>query len=369
MAKIYYSTILLHRGEAAAWKKNNPVLECGEPGFEIDTGKLKIGDGERAWNDLEYFDGDFADHLKNTSAHVTAAEKIKIANAATKTDLNSLKLEAIALVSEYVEQFEESIDEMDDRLDPLEAQVWMTSHFHTIAYVKETSNNALYAKIVANNLATGEMTETLAYNPKRLSLSAGDKVNVFIACPPEGYNYTIESLSETNFSFNPYVTMFKSREDLADEYGEETLSIKYPVGATPEGYVNVVYVLEPKQWQNRPYLKFKLGEGTTGRASIHVSMNNDPATSESILIETSSMDDVATFNLLPLASQYPDAKLYLSVVAIGGDTIYDQFYLTDENVVSDLGATTDDLKNSIAKIELRLVNIDTMLDTINGEVI
>lgn len=35
----------------------NPVLRVGEPGFETDTGKLKIGDGLTHWRELDYFTG------------------------------------------------------------------------------------------------------------------------------------------------------------------------------------------------------------------------------------------------------------------------------------------------------------------------
>ena len=55
MAEIIRTTFQLRRGYDAVWKKNNPVLACGEPGFVIDKNKLKIGDGEKAWNDLPYF--------------------------------------------------------------------------------------------------------------------------------------------------------------------------------------------------------------------------------------------------------------------------------------------------------------------------
>lgn len=48
-------TIRLKRGTSEAWTRNNPVLALAEPGFEYDTGKLKIGDGKTAWNDLLYF--------------------------------------------------------------------------------------------------------------------------------------------------------------------------------------------------------------------------------------------------------------------------------------------------------------------------
>lgn len=42
------------RGTAAEWVTKNPVLDEGEPGVEEDTKKIKIGDGETAWNDLAY---------------------------------------------------------------------------------------------------------------------------------------------------------------------------------------------------------------------------------------------------------------------------------------------------------------------------
>ena len=46
--------IQYRRGTAAEWTSANPVLEVGEPGFEPDTGKSKIGDGVTAWTSLGY---------------------------------------------------------------------------------------------------------------------------------------------------------------------------------------------------------------------------------------------------------------------------------------------------------------------------
>lgn len=54
MATVLKTKFKLRRGNAEVWARNNPVLERGEPGFEIDTGRLKIGNGQTAWNDLEY---------------------------------------------------------------------------------------------------------------------------------------------------------------------------------------------------------------------------------------------------------------------------------------------------------------------------
>jgi hypothetical protein len=46
--------IQFKRGTAAALTSTNPLLDPGEPCYELDTGKLKIGNGTTAWNDLSY---------------------------------------------------------------------------------------------------------------------------------------------------------------------------------------------------------------------------------------------------------------------------------------------------------------------------
>ena len=54
MATVIKTTFQLKRGTAARWKELNLTLAAGEPGFELDTGKLKIGNGSTPWNELEY---------------------------------------------------------------------------------------------------------------------------------------------------------------------------------------------------------------------------------------------------------------------------------------------------------------------------
>ena len=51
------TTIQFRRGTAAEWTSANSVLASGEPGFETDTLKFKIGDGTTAWNSLAYEGG------------------------------------------------------------------------------------------------------------------------------------------------------------------------------------------------------------------------------------------------------------------------------------------------------------------------
>jgi hypothetical protein len=47
-------TIKIRRGLAAEWASENPVLAEGELGLELDTLRIKVGDGAQYWNDLAY---------------------------------------------------------------------------------------------------------------------------------------------------------------------------------------------------------------------------------------------------------------------------------------------------------------------------
>ena len=47
-------SVQFKRGLASRWRELNLVLEAGQPGFVTDENRLKIGDGQTAWNDLPY---------------------------------------------------------------------------------------------------------------------------------------------------------------------------------------------------------------------------------------------------------------------------------------------------------------------------
>ena len=49
--------ILLRRDLSQNWNYNNPVLMSGEPGYEMDTRKFKMGDGQTPWSQLSYYMG------------------------------------------------------------------------------------------------------------------------------------------------------------------------------------------------------------------------------------------------------------------------------------------------------------------------
>lgn len=70
------------RGTAAAFKKHNPLLLKGEPAFEEDTNKMKVGTGKKFYNDLPYI----GDHSKPKDGKSTYELWLEAGNEGTLDD-------------------------------------------------------------------------------------------------------------------------------------------------------------------------------------------------------------------------------------------------------------------------------------------
>lgn len=64
--------IQLRRDSSANWASANPILAQGEPALEIDTGRLKVGDGLTVWSDLAYYSLGTVGYLSADNPVITA---------------------------------------------------------------------------------------------------------------------------------------------------------------------------------------------------------------------------------------------------------------------------------------------------------
>lgn len=77
--------IQLRRDTAANWASVNPVLASGEPAFETDTGKFKIGNGTTAYNSLDYIGaGDLPDNITTQGNTFNGANQLVQLDASGK---------------------------------------------------------------------------------------------------------------------------------------------------------------------------------------------------------------------------------------------------------------------------------------------
>lgn len=123
--KIIKTTFLLRRGTTAAWEEANPVLAYGEPGYEKDTGKLKIGDGDTPWSQLPYVgDGDSVLEVDNQSIEINEEGKVSLYGF-SDAEIGQMpiigqdgNLEWIAMPSvEQLQELEERVDAVEEAIN------------------------------------------------------------------------------------------------------------------------------------------------------------------------------------------------------------------------------------------------------------
>lgn len=99
MARIIKTTFKVKRGSKERWEEVNPILAAGEPGCELDTHKLKVGDGSTAWNDLPYVghyngptvDTDLSEYVTKVELAAQLEGYLKRAGVATSEGLGLVK--------------------------------------------------------------------------------------------------------------------------------------------------------------------------------------------------------------------------------------------------------------------------------------
>lgn len=100
MATIITTTFKLRRGNSSTWESKNPILAEGEPGYALDIGVLKIGDGITPWKALKSISGANIDPSKN----FYTKEEIDEIIALTKASL----IEAISIEETRAKRAEEA---------------------------------------------------------------------------------------------------------------------------------------------------------------------------------------------------------------------------------------------------------------------
>ena len=92
-----YKVLQFRSGTAAQWTAANPVMAQGEPGYESDTGKLKMGDGLTHWSSLSYYPPTFTNDWVVQSGALTymSGTQFKIAGNLTTTFLPTVRVRAV----------------------------------------------------------------------------------------------------------------------------------------------------------------------------------------------------------------------------------------------------------------------------------
>lgn len=189
------------RGLALQWSDANPALAAGEIGFETDTNKFKIGDGETLWLDLPYFidedsiggslDGYLTDDLLAVAGGIATLDEDGQVPA-NQLGNATVDLSAYATTSYVDAAVSDLVDSAPGLLDTLN---------ELAAAIGDDEN---FSVTVANLVAD-----------KQDVLTAGDNINI------NGATISVTGLDtdDVQEGSNQYFTDFRAQEAVASNLG------------------------------------------------------------------------------------------------------------------------------------------------------
>ena len=104
--------IKLRRDTSAAFASSNPILGNGEPAYETDTKKLKIGDGTTAYTQLEYFSAG-----GGGSTNISATLPLKIVDGVISLEVDGQTIQIVD------GKLHANLDELGNKVNSLTGEV------------------------------------------------------------------------------------------------------------------------------------------------------------------------------------------------------------------------------------------------------
>lgn len=198
--------MIQRRGLASQWTAIDPILEIGEFGFEEDTQKFKVGDGESSWAELPYYLNE--DLLPDVPALLAAAnEQVQTAiSTAVSTAVSGLVDSAPAALDTLNElaaaiaddaTFANTItnalaNKADATHSHTKSEITDFTHTHTKSDISDFSHTHQYADLsgVASSSHThdaAEITNTLStITSSAYTIQSSDNGKTLILNPTGG---------------------------------------------------------------------------------------------------------------------------------------------------------------------------------------
>lgn len=148
--------IKLRRDTAANFTSKNPVLGVGEPAYETDTKKLKIGDGTTVYNSLEYFSSG-----GGGSTNITAALPLKIVDGVISLEVDGQTIQIVG------GKLHANLDELGNEVNTLAGDVagvqadLLNKQDKSTAVTINTDQDVTGAKSFTTGLTTFKNTDNI----------------------------------------------------------------------------------------------------------------------------------------------------------------------------------------------------------------
>lgn len=111
--------IKLRRDTSANFTSKNPVLGVGEPAYETDTKKLKIGDGTTAYNSLDYFTSG-----GGGSTNISATLPLKIVDGVISLEVDGQTIQIVdGKLHANLDELGNEVNDLSGRVTSAEADI------------------------------------------------------------------------------------------------------------------------------------------------------------------------------------------------------------------------------------------------------
>ena len=151
--------IKIRRDTTTNWHSNNPVLALGEPAYDTDLNKLKIGDGNSGYNSLDYLGSDVVYpyvELTNQAAplNIWAGPQVTFVHTNNGSEIDhidtGLSITRAQNQGIYNSALEEGWDntygDPDGRASP-KGTVWNSDGWNTLTNLDQRTYTTFYNKI------------------------------------------------------------------------------------------------------------------------------------------------------------------------------------------------------------------------------
>ena len=110
--------IKLRRDTSSAFASSNPIVGNGEPAYETDTKKLKIGDGTTAYTQLEYFSAG------GGSTNISATLPLKIVDGVISLEVDGQTIQIVdGKLHANLDELGNEVNDLSGRVTTVEADI------------------------------------------------------------------------------------------------------------------------------------------------------------------------------------------------------------------------------------------------------
>lgn len=232
MATEILTTFQLKRGTAQRWIEVNPILKQGEPGFEYDTNKLKIGDGLTNWINLPYI----TQNINSIVAVDTFSELPKIGNLSIIYKVNSEKTlyQWNPLLSSYEKILGDSADSIKTIETVKDAKIKIVTKDQSVIIDDSVLVDLININTKQITTLIGEIQED---KNKSMRIIAAEEVSKIVAGAPEELN-TLKELADFFKNNTTDLTEFINTIDQHSKEFEKIYDEKTGILAQAQQYTN-----------------------------------------------------------------------------------------------------------------------------------